>query len=128
MSRTTRHTSLSQTRKPAITVLSLLLLVIISSPSMVQAEDLNPPPPAPSDAAEGGAPPPPQTDPLAPALLTKRVRMHYVSVVYPAYLAWIDSSNGLPNTAATFGMFLTFQAVTPQQRYCLMRCYLEMHH
>lgn len=127
MSRITRHPSLSRTRKPAIAMLASLLLSMMCTPSVVQAESIAPPPPAPSEAAEGGAPPPPQADPLAPALLNKRIRMHYASVVYPAYLAWLGTSNGLPNTAATFGMFLTFQSVSPHERYCFMRCYLEMH-
>ena len=127
MSRITRHASLSRTWKPAIAMLSSLLLAILCTPSVVQAESIAPPPPAPSEAAEGGAPPPPQADPLAPAQLTKRIRVEYMTVVYPAFVSWLGTSNGLPNTALTFGMFLTFQAVTPHQRYCYMRCYLEMH-
>ena len=133
MSRTKRHTTVSPTstlktvQNSTLGLLTSLVLAMLYTPNVVQAEDLNPPPPAPSEAAEGGAPPPPQADPLAPALLNKRIRMHYASVVYPAYLAWLGTSNGLPNTAATFGMFLTFQSVSPHERYCFMRCYLEMH-
>ena len=135
MSRTKRHTTVSPTstlktvQNSTLGLLTSLVLAMLYTPNVVQAEDLNPPPPAPTETAESIAPPPPQppTDPLAPAQLTKRIRVEYMTVVYPAFVSWLGTSNGLPNTASTFGMFLTFQAVTPHQRYCYMRCYLEMH-
>jgi hypothetical protein len=111
-----------------LTTLTTLFVTMSLTSSVVRADDLDAPPAVPSEIAESLAPPPPQppSDPFAPAQLTKRIRVEYANVVYPAFVAWLGSANGLPNTAATFGMFLTFQMVTPHQRYCYMRCYLEM--
>jgi hypothetical protein len=112
-----------------LTTLATLAVAMSWATSGARANAPDAPPAVPSEIAESLAPPPPQppADPLAPAQLTKRIRVEYATVVYPAFVSWLGTSNGLPNTAATFGMFLTFQAVTPHQRYCYMRCYLEMH-
>jgi hypothetical protein len=112
-----------------ITATALLLVCCFSvcAPRTVFAEDLNPPPPAPAEAAEGGAPPPPAINPAAPVRLTKLIRAQYAAMVYPAYLAWLDSSNGLPDSVATFGFYLSLQALTPHQRTCFLYCYIESH-
>ena len=111
----------------AIFAMPLVALTLATGGARANAPDA--PPAVPSEIAESLAPPPPQppADPLAPAQLTKRIRVEYATVVYPAFVSWLGTSNGLPNSAATFGMFLTFQAVTPTQRYCYMRCYVEMN-
>lgn len=111
----------------ASTITFSLFVALLMPSGTAMAEDLGPPPAAPSEVAESIAPPPPQSDPIAPALLTKRIRLQYSGFIYPAYLAWLGSANGLPNSAMTFGFYLSLQGLDQFQRYCFMRCYLEAH-
>jgi len=115
------------TQRIVATALLVVGVASVCAPRTVFAEDLNPPPPAPAEAADGVAPPPPASNPVSPVRLTKLIRAQYAVMVYPAYLAWLDSSNGLPDSVATFGFYLSLQALSPHQRTCFLYCYIESH-
>ena len=75
--------------------------------------------------AADGNPPPPTLDTMQ-FLVPKHLRIQFNMTIYPSYVSWLSNSNGVPDSAAVFQLYLAAQPITRFDRLCFMQLYLEL--
>ena len=77
----------------------------------------------PSGFGDTGSPPPPAVTDVETIHVSKAIRMHFHTVVMPAYGQWLAQIGGVDSLPA-FSMYLVQSRYAPGNQYLFMHLYL----